>query len=145
MRPNLFARAAGLSAVYIIAPVFSYAQMPVDIGKREYALSCVVCHGDRGKGDGPLVEYLKKPPTDLTRIQKNNSGVFPFDRLYAVIDGRKPVGAHGLREMPVWGREYRDDAADLSRGFGITRRDAESYVRGRIISLIGYIYTLQEK
>ena len=136
---------AVLGAALIGAPVLAYAQMAVDIGKREYALSCTVCHGDRGKGDGPLVEYLKKPPADLTKIQKNNSGVFPFDRLYEVIDGREAVGAHGPREMPVWGGEFREDAAELTRGFGISPKDAESYVRGRIIALIGYIYTLQVK
>jgi len=47
--------------------------------------------------------------------------------------------------MPVWGREYRDDAAELFRGFGINPKDVESFVRGRIIALIGYIYTLQAK
>jgi mono/diheme cytochrome c family protein len=136
---------AVLGAALIGAPVLAYAQMPVDIGKREYVLACAACHGDRGKGDGPVVEYLKKPATDLTKIQKNNQGVFPFARVYGVIDGRVPVGAHGPREMPVWGTEFREDAAELTRGFGISPKDAESYVRGRIISLIGYIYTLQTK
>ena len=134
-----------LGAALVVAPMLAYAQMPVDIGKREYTLTCTVCHGDSGKGDGPLVEFLKKPPTDLTKIQKNNNGVFPFARLYRVIDGRVPVGAHGPREMQVFGSEYREDAAELTRGFGISPKDAELYVRGRIISLIGYIYTLQVK
>jgi mono/diheme cytochrome c family protein len=142
---QLCIRTAVLGAALIGVPVLAYAQMPVDIGKREYVLACTVCHGDSGKGDGPLVEYLKKPAADLTILQKNNMGVFPFARVYGVIDGRLPVGAHGPREMPVWGREYRADAAELTRGFGITPNDAESYVRGRIIALIGYIYTLQTK
>ena len=47
--------------------------------------------------------------------------------------------------MQVFGNEYRADAAELTRGFGIGPKDAKSYVRGRIISLIGYIYTLQVK
>ena len=146
MHKQYFALSSTIAVAALISfPILGSAQMAVDIGKREYALSCTVCHGDKGKGDGPLVEYLKKPPTDLTRIQKNNGGVFPFDRLYAVIDGRQPVGAHGLREMPVWGSEYRDDAAELFRGFGISAKDTESFVRGRIVALIGYIYSLQEK
>ena len=136
---------AVLGAALVAAPMLAYAQLPVDIGKREYTLSCAVCHGEGGKGDGPLVTSLKKPASDLTIIQKNNRGVFPFERLYAVIDGRKAVAAHGPREMPVWGRQYRYDAAELTRGFGITPRNAESYVRGQIIALIGYIYTLQVK
>jgi mono/diheme cytochrome c family protein len=136
---------AVLGAALIGAPVLAYAQQAVDIGKREYVLSCTICHGAGGKGDGSLVEYLKKPPTNLTKIQKNNMGVFPFDRLYNAIDGREAVGAHGPREMPVWGRSYAEDAEELTSGFGITPKDRESYVRGRIIALIGYIYTLQEK
>jgi mono/diheme cytochrome c family protein len=142
---ELCIRITVFGAALVVAPMLAYAQMPQDIGKREYVLSCAVCHGDSGKGDGPLVEFLKKPPTDLTIIQKNNKGVFPFARVYGVIDGRLPVLVHGPRDMPVWGREYRQDAADLTRGFSITPEDAESYVRGRIIALIGYIYTLQAK
>ena len=134
-----------LVAALISAPVLAYAQLAVDIGKREYVLSCAACHGSSGKGDGPVVEFLKKPATDLTKIQKNNSGVFPFNRLYEVIDGRKAVGVHGPREMPVWGKQYRYDAEELTRGFGISPQNAESFVQGQIIALIGYIYTLQAK
>jgi mono/diheme cytochrome c family protein len=142
---------AAAFAAAIAFPVFGYAQpraIPgggVDIGEREYALSCAVCHGDAGKGDGPIVALLKKMPTDLTMIQKNNGGVFPFDRLYAVIDGREIVAAHGPREMAVWGSEFRRDAAELSHGFPLSLLNAESFVRGRIVALIGYIYTLQAK
>jgi mono/diheme cytochrome c family protein len=114
-----------------------------DIGKHEYVLNCAVCHGDSGKGDGPLVEYLKKPAADLTKIQKNNMGVFPFDRLYEVIDGREAIGPHGTREMPIFGRDYNQEAREY---FGIADpKGIESFVRGRIIALIGYIYTLQGK
>ena len=47
--------------------------------------------------------------------------------------------------MPIWGREFREDAVELTRDFGISPQDAESFVRGRIIALTGYIYTLQVK
>jgi mono/diheme cytochrome c family protein len=128
-------------------PFLSYAQSEitagggVDVGQREYSLSCAACHGKTGKGDGPLVELLTKTPTDLTEIQKNAGAVFPFDRLYTVIDGREMIAAHGSREMPVWGDQFRMDAAELGRGFPLT----ESLVRGRIVALIFYIYTLQNK
>ena len=44
--------------------------------------------------------------------------------------------------MPVWGNE---NAVDLSIGFRVNPKELKSYVRGRIIALIGYIYTLQAK
>jgi mono/diheme cytochrome c family protein len=116
---------------------------PADIGKYEYALNCAVCHGVSGKGDGKLVAFLNRRPTDLTIIQKNNKGVFPFDRLYEVIDGRIAVGPHGPREMPIFGRDYSQEAGEY-HGIVIPK-DIESYVRGRIVALIGYIYSLQEK
>ena len=31
---------------------------------------------------------MKTPPTDLTVLAKNNNGVFPYDMVYQVIDGR---------------------------------------------------------
>jgi hypothetical protein len=33
--------------------------------------------------------------------------VFPSERTLEVIDGRRDVGEHGTREMPVWGRAIR--------------------------------------
>lgn len=138
---QLYMGTAVLGAALVAAPVLGHAQAE-DIGKREYANRCAVCHGDGGKGDGPLSALLKIPVSDLTKIQKNNTGVFPFDRLYGVIDGREVVAAHGPREMPVWGNE---NAVDLTTGFRVNPKELESYVRGRIIALIGYIYTLQAK
>ncbi len=126
-----------LCAALIAAPMLSRGQA-VDIGMREYLNHCAVCHGESGKGDGPLAAQLKTTVSDLTAIQKNSGGVFPFDRVYRVIDGREAVGAHGPREMPVWGSE---NAVDLTTGFRVNPKELESYVRGRIIALIGYIST----
>ena len=91
---------------------------------------------------------MKAHVADLTQIQKNQAGVFPFDPLYSVIDGRQALAAHGPREMPVWGNYFarrRENEVDITTGFRVNPKDLESYVRGRIIALIGYIYTLQEK
>ncbi len=55
-------------AIATAIPTLGYAQSRVtvgggvDIGQREYFYSCVVCHGNAGKGDGPLVEFLKWHP-----------------------------------------------------------------------------------
>jgi hypothetical protein len=129
-----------VSAALLAAPAHGQAQE--DIGKREYVSRCAVCHGEGGKGDGPLNASLKTSAPDLTKIQKNNAGVFPFDRIYRVIDGREQVAAHGPRDMLVWGSE---NSVDLATGFRVNPKDLESYIRGRIIALIGYIFSLQGK
>jgi mono/diheme cytochrome c family protein len=135
------AAATGIGVIVLAAP--SYAQGG-DIGKHEYITNCAVCHGEKGNGDGPLRTFLTKPPADLTAIQKNNSGVFRFDRIYEVIDGRQAVAAHGPREMPVWGAAYRAVGV-ASSGGNASEQELQSFARGRLIALIGYIYTLQSK
>ncbi len=135
----------GLGAIgicLIISPMSGYAQ-GVDAGEQEYLASCASCHGTAGKGNGPAAEYFKPKVYDLTMLAKNNAGVFPFARVYDVIDGRQVVAVHGPRDMPVWGNEYREDSRRIWGN--ATREELSSYVRGRIIGLIGYIYTLQAK
>jgi mono/diheme cytochrome c family protein len=127
----------------IVAPGYGHAQGP-DIGKQEYIFSCADCHGVDGKGNGPVAPYMKAKVPDLTVLAKSNAGVFPFARVYDVIDGRQAVGAHGPRDMLIWGNEYREEAIRSSAGFA-TAQELSSFARGRIIALIGYIYTLQAK
>ena len=134
---------AVLGAALIGTPVHSYGQA-TDVGKQEYLNSCVSCHGEDGKGFGPVAGFLKQKAADLTVIAKNSGGVFPFARVYDVIDGREAVAAHGPRDMQVWGNEYREEGAKASGGYA-TPGELSSYARGRIIALIGYISTLQGK
>jgi mono/diheme cytochrome c family protein len=70
-----------------------------DPGKAEYQSSCAPCHGKDGKGNGPVSAQLKVLPPDLTVLAKKNNGVFPFNSVYEIIDGRKAVIAHGSRDM----------------------------------------------
>ena len=73
--------------------------------------------------------------------------MFPFGRVYEVIDGRKTVAAHGSRDMSVWGdrfKEYNAEMAELALRFG-TSIDSEAFARARILALIRYIYSLQVK
>jgi mono/diheme cytochrome c family protein len=119
---QLLVGTAVLGAALVAAPVLGYAQA-VDIGKPEYVNSCAVCHGDSGTGDGSIVAPLKIAPGDLTKIQKSNNGVFPFGRVYEVIDGRKTIAAHGSRDMPVWGDRFKEKSAELAElalRFGIS-------------------------
>jgi mono/diheme cytochrome c family protein len=76
----------------------------VDVGKMEYQSSYAACHGIDAKGDGPVNKELKTRPADLTVLAKSNNGVFPYNRVYEMVDGRNPtISSHGTREIPVWG------------------------------------------
>jgi mono/diheme cytochrome c family protein len=116
-----------------------------DIGKQEYEANCVVCHGTRGKGDGSYAELLKRPSSDLTMLKKNNGGVFPFDRVYAVIDGREMLKGHGESEMPIWGKAYSMAGQKAAEHYVDMPYSMESFTRGRILALIDYLNRLQAK
>ena len=97
-----------------------------------------------GKGDGWFSEFLKRRPPSLTQLQKNNRGVFPFDHVYQVIDGRKEVPVHGPREMPVWGGVYRVESGRVYDSYLGQYFADDGMVRARILALIEYISRLQE-
>jgi len=136
-----FAGAALSWTILSLASGAVLAQQPeFDVGKREYALHCAVCHGRAGKGDGPY-NQTRTRPTDLTVLAKANRGVFPFQRVWEVIDGRAEIEAHGTRDMPIWGTYFEAiDSADSSSSY-----NPEPHVRTRIIGLTDYIYRLQAK
>jgi mono/diheme cytochrome c family protein len=78
-------------------------------GADEYNRLCASCHGEDGRGDGPVAGVLKTPPTNLTLLAKNNGGHFPAMRVLEMIDGRTVADAHGTREMPVWGESLTNN------------------------------------
>ena len=133
----------GASAMIIAATgvTTAVAADKVDLGKREYDSNCIACHGKDLKG-GAYVDFLKVTPPDLTLLSKKNGGVFPLERIYAVIDGRQEVKAHGPRDMPIWGRDYQIKAGEYYIDMNY---DPEAFVRGRIFALIDYLNRMQAK
>ena len=113
---------------------------PVEMpyGQAEFLNSCAACHGEDGRGGGPIAGDLLKPPTDLTLLTRGNDGAFPYYRVFAVIDGRYLVQGHGEREMPVWGRQFIEEDA---RMFG--KHGGELITTERIHELTNYIESLQ--
>lgn len=119
-----------------------YAADRPDLGKREYENSCAVCHGLKGKGDGPLAGIIATRVSDLTTLAARNNGVFPLSRVYDSIEGTADVKAHGPRDMPVWGARYRVQAAEH---YVDVDYDARAVVRTRILAIAEYLYRLQAK
>lgn len=132
---------AGLVAATLVwmTPGGGLAQEEIVLthGKREYLAYCASCHGLQGKGNGPLSMILTVDPADLTQVRKKNNGEFPFWRIYKIIDGRDIVRGHGAANMPVWGAEFL-----MEEGGGYLDEDR---VIGRILGLVYYLQSIQEK
>ena len=124
---------------FVALPIFAdgsvYEASP--IGLTEYQRSCAVCHGIDAKGKGIMADTLKKKPADLTNLSKRNGGHFPHQRVYQTIEGLDQLEAHGTREMPIWGKKYRDEARSKFD-------DEYLYLRGRMFELIIYLQSVQE-
>ena len=120
-----------------IPPVAAQEQVVLTSGKLEYQSYCTSCHGKDGKGGGPMADLWKKPPANLTLLSKRNNGQFPFWRVYRTIDGREEVMAHGPRAMPIWGSRFL-----MEEGGGPLD---EHTVLGRILALVYYVESLQQK
>ena len=139
--------AAVVSAALFSLPILAQAQQKVpDLGKREFDANCAVCHGVKGKGDGPYPHPMGAA-ANLTVLEKKNGGVFPFQAVYEYIDGTREAKAHGPRAMPIWGDDYMRKARDEYRdeNYMFSPYDPHLYTRTRILALTEYIYRLQEK
>jgi len=134
---------AYVAAVLAGASASALAAEKLDVGRMQYESTCAVCHGTSGKGDGPLKAQLVSRMPDLTVLARDNNGVFPFDRVYQVIDGRREVLAHGPREMPVWGRAFNMGTSVYFENY--PPGDTESNARSRMLALTEYLYRLQAK
>ena len=88
---------------------------------------CAACHGLDAKGTGPAAAALKKVPADLTKISARNDGKFPEIKVKRYIEGLDEVAAHGSRDMPMWGRLFKE----LDRDTAMIRVQALSnYLKG---------------
>lgn len=81
---------------------------PASAGEATYLAYCSLCHG-AGAGPGVFANALKKPAPDLTQIAKRNGGMFPRERVEAIIrDGG--ITGHGTMHLLAWERYFRQDA-----------------------------------
>lgn len=139
-----FIGATALAAVLLgVLPSQSFSQDEgaggAGAGEHDFRLYCSNCHGEEGRGDGPKTFGLSGPAPDLTKLSERNGGVFPRERLQAIIDGREILKNHGDREMPVWGVWFKMEAEeDLGGAEG-----DEGTVQRRIRALIDFLETLQ--
>ncbi len=72
-------------------------------GKNLYAEYCAMCHGDQGKGDGPMAESLDPKPANLTdrdRIGSQSDG----ELFWKIAKGNPPMPdfEKALSEQEIW-------------------------------------------
>ena len=103
-------------------------------GPTLYKEHCAVCHGDGGRGDGPMAKFLVAKTPDLRDIARNHGGKFPRIEIENIISGETPlVKGHGSRDMPLWGPIFSEVTRDIDVG------------RMRIDNIARYLETLQAK
>ena len=110
-----------------------------DAGAREYAVACAGCHGESGKGDGPLAGLLQIHTPDLTALAAKAGGAFPYAETLRLIDGRNEVRAHGSA-MPVWGDRFFVSAAVAD---GRDPAEADLVAKGRMLALVSHLAAMQ--
>ena len=134
-------RMIAAGAVVAIAFVFPGASVAAsaDAGKKDFIENCAPCHGADGKGNGRALYVIPnvKPP-DLTVLSKHNGGEFPTQRVYKSIDGRDGIPSHERFDMPFWGTTFQREGQEFTPA-------SEAEVRARIMRIVDYVKTLQQK
>jgi mono/diheme cytochrome c family protein len=105
-------------------------------GAQMYQDYCAACHGKEGKGNGPVVEFLKAPPPDLTTMAHRNGGKFPGERVTTTLLFGTEKHPHGTSDMPIWGPLFRS-----LQGSKVT----DPLIKLRIANLTSYLESLQSK
>jgi mono/diheme cytochrome c family protein len=105
---------------------------PLDLsGPELFARYCAACHGNEGRGNGPVASTLNKRVPDLTVLARDRGGEFPTLTVRETIDGRAMVMAHGTRQMPVWGYEFW-----VEEGADIVAEDSAKLILDRIVAYV---------
>lgn len=104
-------------------------------GKQDFEENCVACHGQSGRGDGPMASKLVFPPKDITTIFKRNGGEFQFWRVFDIIAGEVTLPGHDALQMPAFYESLK--AQNFKPGY------LPAHVR--ILELTHYIESIQEK
>ncbi len=133
----MLARAIGAAAAAATLASAAAGQDYFDAGAREFRDNCAACHGEDGRGGGPMAEILSIPTPDLTRMAERRDGRLDPMELFAFIDGRADVRAHG-DPMPIWGSRFRAEAELF-----LEPVEAEIAARVRLLELAFYLMSIQ--
>ena len=99
-----------------------------------YRAFCATCHGETGKGDGPVAELADRRPSDLTVLARHQGGTYPRERVIRILENAEPLPGHEPPAMPNWRNVLRK-----------TEGDNERVIRQRLEALVDHVATLQQK
>lgn len=128
---------AGLSGVAMVGLIAACAPGPqAAAGRNDFVALCADCHGDAGRGDGPLAEGMTPRPVDVTTIAAGNGGVFPKARVMSHIYGFTPGRSES--PMPAFGDLLDGQTVPYDSGDGI-----ETPTPVRLVALMEYVEGMQ--
>ena len=137
LRAATFTTAAAATAVACFcASAFEAVTLADYSGDEIFLKYCAACHGESGRGDGPVGRGLGIAVPDLTSLSRRYGG-FPTNFVRDTIDGRGArIDAHGTRTMPVWGYEFWiEEGGDV-----VAQREMKQV----IAKLVDYIRSIQD-
>ena len=110
------------------------AQTSLEEGKDLFISYCVMCHGQDGKGEGPLAENLRQPPVDLTTITLRR-GEFSRELIHKIIAGVDKVPGHSNIDMPAWFETFKKSEKITD----------EKVINQKIDHLVTYLESIQQR
>ncbi|MDS9468465.1 cytochrome c [Paracoccus sp. MBLB3053] len=136
MRAAIWAGLCGLGMAGLVAACAPEPKKQTT-GRMDFVTLCADCHGDEGKGDGPLAESLTPRPIDVTQVAAKNGGVFPKARVMGHIEGF--TMGRSESPMPSFGDVLAGPTVPYDTGDGRAVPTSE-----RLVALIEYVEGMQE-
>ena len=82
---------------FLINPI-AVSDAIVRKGKANYKKHCVICHGDRGRGNGATAYFLTPQPADLKGMSHMMTMTTDNYMYWTIIEGGKPIDS----DMPAF-------------------------------------------